>query len=159
MPVKLKIRCAKAMVIAATLPVSDASIAVKVVPRFAPSVMGKAFSIVRMPDATMGTSIDVVTELLCTRAVKSIPISITRAAFRPKRLFRTVSVLFITSDRMIFMPKMSERNKVINAIMSMQTLANFIGRCIKSIKTPSIVLKAGSIIKDNGFVTLIPEIS
>jgi len=64
MPVMLNKRWANAMVMPATFPVRDARIAVTVVPTFAPKVIGNAASVVRMPEATIGTRMEVVTELL-----------------------------------------------------------------------------------------------
>ena len=50
--------------------------AVIVVPIFAPSVMGNAFCMDKMPEPTIGTSIDVVILELWTEKVIRIPIKI-----------------------------------------------------------------------------------
>jgi len=47
--------------------------AVIVVPIFAPNVIGNAFSIDRIPEPTIGTSIEVVILELCTEKVIKIP--------------------------------------------------------------------------------------
>ena len=65
MPKTLKKIWANATVTAAEFPVtSAASMAVIVVPKFAPRVMGKIWRRVRMPAPASGTAKDVVIELL-----------------------------------------------------------------------------------------------
>ena len=65
-----------------------AKTAVIVVPIFAPSVIGKAFSIDKIPEPTIGTRIDVVMLELCTEKVIKIPTNIAKS---PPPLARALS--------------------------------------------------------------------
>ena len=81
-PKTLKAKWQRAIVIPASTPkLNAASTAVIVVPKLAPRVNGKTCSTVRTPAPTSGISNDVVIELDCTRAVKSVPKAILMSTF------------------------------------------------------------------------------
>ena len=62
-PIALKVKCATAILTAASFLNKAARIAVNVVPMLAPKINGKAFLIFIFPTATTGTNNEVVTEL------------------------------------------------------------------------------------------------
>jgi hypothetical protein len=80
----------------------DARMAVAVVPIFAPIVMGKTVSTVKMPEATRGIIREVVIELLWMIAVKIKLAIIVRSPYFPITLFKIISALFTIKERISF---------------------------------------------------------
>lgn len=149
-------RWAKAMVMPAIFPVNAASMAVTVVPRFAPIVIGSTASTVVMPDATIGTNIDVVMELDWTIAVNIRPAKIAIRPLLPKILPNIISALFAVLDFIIFTIKNSVVNNNINARISINTPVAAVDNPDTSSNRCFTKCTAGFITAFMGFITFMP---
>ena len=144
------------MVMPAILPVNAANMAVIVVPRFAPIIIGKTVSTVMIPDATLGTNIEVVTELDWTIAVKIRPINMPIIPLFPKILLNIISVLFAVLDFIIFTINSRAVNNNAKANISIKTPVITVGRPKKSCSRWFTEWTAGVIIAFKGLIICTP---